>query len=118
MPPGKKTKNTLAFVGLFTVANVLGTWEMYHRPLLIYRLLLCVSIIQPTIACCTYSLYIIVLFQHIVFPSMIIRNGIITLYRTSSQEDEGERARGERAKRGRAGERERGAERNMERWTR
>ena len=35
MPPGKKTKNTLACV--FTVANVLGTWERYHRPLLIYR---------------------------------------------------------------------------------
>ena len=29
MPPGKKTKNTLACV--FTVANVLGTWERYHR---------------------------------------------------------------------------------------
>ena len=35
MPPGKKTKNTLACV--FTVANVLGTWERYHCPLLIYR---------------------------------------------------------------------------------
>ena len=35
MPPGKKTKNTLACV--FTVTNVLGTWERYHRPLLIYR---------------------------------------------------------------------------------
>ena len=35
MPPGKKTKNTLAYV--FTVANVLETWERYHRPLLIYR---------------------------------------------------------------------------------
>ena len=36
MPPGKKTKNTLACV--FTVANVLGTWQRHHRPLLIYRL--------------------------------------------------------------------------------
>ena len=35
MPPGKKTNNMLACV--FTVANVLGTWERYHRPLLIYR---------------------------------------------------------------------------------
>ena len=35
MPPGKKTKNTLACV--FTVANVLGTWERYHCPLLIFR---------------------------------------------------------------------------------
>ena len=35
MPPSKKTKNTLACV--FTVANVLGTWERYQRPLLIYR---------------------------------------------------------------------------------
>ena len=35
MPPGKKTKNTLACV--FTVANVLGTCQRYHRPLLIYR---------------------------------------------------------------------------------
>ena len=41
MPPGKKTKNTLACV--FTVANVLGTWEMYRRPLLIYRLQMVLS---------------------------------------------------------------------------
>ena len=31
----RKAKNTLACV--FTVANVLGTWRRYHRPLLIYR---------------------------------------------------------------------------------
>ena len=34
MPPGKKTKNTLACV--FTVANVLGTCHWYHCSLLIY----------------------------------------------------------------------------------
>ena len=35
MPPGKKRKNTLACV--FTVANVLGACQRYHRLLLIYR---------------------------------------------------------------------------------
>ena len=35
MPPGKKTKNTLACV--LTVANVLGTCQRYHWPLLVYR---------------------------------------------------------------------------------
>ena len=43
MPPGKKTKNTLACV--FTVANVLGTWQRYHRPLLIYRYISCIIFI-------------------------------------------------------------------------
>ena len=37
MPPGKKTKNTLACV--FIVANVLGMCHWYHCSLLIYRFL-------------------------------------------------------------------------------
>ena len=45
MPPSKKTKNTLACV--FTVANVLGTWERYHRPLLIYRLFSIIYLFYP-----------------------------------------------------------------------
>ena len=35
MPPGKKTKNTLACV--FTVANVLGTCRWYHCSILIAK---------------------------------------------------------------------------------
>ena len=45
MPPGKKTKNTLAYV--FTVANVLGTCQrLYHCPLLIYRCHSCVCVCE------------------------------------------------------------------------
>ena len=35
MPPGKKTKKTLACI--FAGANVLGTWKRDNYPVLIYR---------------------------------------------------------------------------------
>ena len=36
MPPGKKTKKTLACV--FAGTNVMGTWERGNRPVLIYAI--------------------------------------------------------------------------------